>query len=312
MRRLLIPAVAFLALAFAAPAHAQSADPRAGLLVTPRWLNEHLKDANLVLLHVGPREGYPAKHIAGARFVEMSDVSAPHDMSKGMKPGERVLEMPTPERLREKLAALGISDASRVIVYVDDEWFSPSTRILLTLDYAGLGKQSSLMDGGLPAWTAAGYATTTEVPPARQGTLSPLRLKPLITTGAWVRDNATKPGYALVDGRASGFYDGVMPGGPETARRSGHIPGAKSIPFTTVWGADGKLLPADALAKLFRDAGVKAGDTIVGYCHIGQQATAMLFAARSLGMSYMLYDGSFEDWAYNDWPIELPKKGGAP
>ena len=169
------------------------------------------------------------------------------------------------------------------------------------------------MDGGLPAWTAAGFTTTTEAPPAAtHGKLSPLRLKPVITTGVWVRDNATKPGYALIDARAAGFYDGTMPGGPQTARRAGHIPGAKSLPFTAPWDTEGKLLPAEKLKQLFANAGVKKGDTVVGYCHIGQQATAMLFAARSLGIAYMLYDGSFEDWAYNDWPVENPKKGGTP
>ena len=312
MRRLLHSAVATLLLAVAAIARAQSADPRAALLVTPRWLNEHLRDANLVLLHVGPKKDYPDKHIAGARFIDMSDVSAPHDMSQGMKAGERMLEMPSPEQLRDKIAAFGISDDSRIVVYFDSEWISPATRVILTLDYAGLGKQTSLMDGGLPAWTGEGYATTAEVPAAKAGKLSPLRIKPVITTGIWVRDNAAKPGYALIDARAAVFYDGVEKGGPRSAQRSGHIPGAKSLPFTAPWDSAGRLLPATKLAELFQKAGVKKGDTVVGYCHIGQQATAMLFAARSLGFAYKLYDGSFEDWAYNDWPVEVPKKDGTP
>jgi thiosulfate/3-mercaptopyruvate sulfurtransferase len=50
---------------------------------------------------------------------------------------------------------------------------------------------------------------------------------------------------------------------------------------------------------------VKPGDTVVGYCHIGQQATGMLFAARSLGHKVLLYDGSFEDWsAHANYPVE--------
>ena len=51
---------------------------------------------------------------------------------------------------------------------------------------------------------------------------------------------------------------------------------------------------------MFEKAGVKANDTVVGYCHIGQQATAMLFAARSLGHPVLLYDGSFQDWSRHD------------
>ena len=55
-------------------------------------------------------------------------------------------------------------------------------------------------------------------------------------------------------------------------------------------------------------AGVKPNDTVIGYCHIGQQATAMLFAARSLGYKVVLYDGSFEDWSKRDLPVDNPKK----
>ena len=48
------------------------------------------------------------------------------------------------------------------------------------------------------------------------------------------------------------------------------------------------------------------GDTIIGYCHIGQQATAMLFAARTAGYKVLLYDGSFTDWQRRDLPVEKP------
>ena len=56
----------------------------------------------------------------------------------------------------------------------------------------------------------------------------------------------------------------------------------------------------------FTKAGVKPGDTVITYCHIGQQATAVLFAARTLGYKVMLYDGSFEDWSRRDLPVDNP------
>ena len=59
------------------------------------------------------------------------------------------------------------------------------------------------------------------------------------------------------------------------------------------------------LLQVFTKAGVQPGDTIIGYRHIGQQATAMLFAARTLGHPVLLYDGSFEDWSrHADYPVE--------
>ena len=60
------------------------------------------------------------------------------------------------------------------------------------------------------------------------------------------------------------------------------------------------------MQKLFADAGVKPGDTVVAYCHIGQQATAVLLAARTLGFKVLLYDGSFEDWSRKDYPVDNP------
>jgi len=63
------------------------------------------------------------------------------------------------------------------------------------------------------------------------------------------------------------------------------------------------------LAALFAKAGVKPGDTVVTYCHIGQQGTGTLFAARLLGYPVKLYDGSFEDWSNRS---ELPVEKSAP
>ena len=59
---------------------------------------------------------------------------------------------------------------------------------------------------------------------------------------------------------------------------------------------------------MFEQAGVRKGDTVIGYCHIGQQATAMLFAARAAGYKTVLYDGSFEDWSRRDLPVETTRR----
>ena len=70
------------------------------------------------------------------------------------------------------------------------------------------------------------------------------------------------------------------------------------------------MLKSDAeLAAIFAKAGVKPNDTVIGYCHIGQQTTAMLFAARTLGHPVLLYDGSFEDWSrHTDYPVDNPSE----
>jgi thiosulfate/3-mercaptopyruvate sulfurtransferase len=111
-----------------------------------------------------------------------------------------------------------------------------------------------------------------------------------------------------VDGRASSFYDGTDTGGSNgTEHKTGHIAGALSIPFTSITHDDLMLKSPDELQTLFTKAGVKPGDTVIGYCHIGMQTTAMLFAARTLGHEVLLYDGSFQDWSRRaDAPVANP------
>lgn len=281
-----------------------AASPRDAMVVSVPWLAEHLSDSNLVLLHVGEKPGYEAKHIAGARFVQMSDVSVSDRSGKGL-----ILEMPPADDLRQRLEALGISDKSRVVVYYGKDWVSPTTRIIYTLDYAGLGDRASLLDGGMDAWIAAGHDVTNVIPEAKKGTLSPLKINPIVVNAEFVRDHLKTPGFAIIDGRSAVFYDGVDTGGggPGGKHRTGHIAGAHSVPFEEVVDDHNVWKSPEQLAALFTKAGVKPDDTVVGYCHIGQQTTAMLFAARSLGHRVLLYDGSMEDWSrHADYPVDNP------
>jgi thiosulfate/3-mercaptopyruvate sulfurtransferase len=292
----------------AATARAQAA--RDKLLVTPSWVAAHLHDANLVLLHVGDQDKYPSTHLPGARFVDLGDISVSDrsSMNGGPTTGNGLtLEMPPAGALRTALANLGISDNSRIIIYSANGRISPATRVALTLDYAGLGARTSVMNGGLEAWQSEKRPTTDVIPPAaRPGKLSPLSREPIIVDASYVRAHTARPGVAIVDARAAAFYDGT-PRGSGSPMRAGHIPGAKSIPFTEVNDAEGKLKPAEQLLAVFKNAGVQPGDTVVAYCHIGQQATALLFAAQSLGHPVLLYDGSFEDWSrHADFPVENP------
>jgi thiosulfate/3-mercaptopyruvate sulfurtransferase len=297
-----LPLAVLAIAAFGLTADAQARNPRAELTVTPAWLAQHLTDPDLVVLHVGDRAEYDKAHIAGARYAGQRDVSVSSmDHDKGL-----MLELPTADSLRSQLAALGISDRSRVVVYYGNDWVSPATRIMFTLDYAGFGDRSALLDGGMNAWKEAGLPVTAEVPPARVGQLSTLKVKPVVVGIDYVKQRLGSPSLHLIDGRAAVFYDGVEEGN----NRKGHVPGARNIPFTEVTDDKLRLKSADALAKLFADAGVGPKDTVVAYCHIGQQATAVLFAARTLGHPVLLFDGSFQEWGRRtDLPVENPTGG---
>jgi len=289
-------AAAVLAAVFASPMAAQ---PAPSLVVSQDWLAAHLHDPDLVLLQVGTEETYTRGHIPGAHFADWMSL---HTMSGD--PKALTLEMPAAAELHDALEQMGISTTSHVVVYASDEYWSPSTRVVLTLDYAGL-KNVSYLDGGLHAWIAASRPVSTEIPAPHKGTLAPLTITPVIVDAAFVQSHKGTPGFAIVDARARSFYDGVQAGGPRDARKSGHIPGALSAPFDSFAAGDGQLKPASEIKALFDAAGVKPDDTVIGYCHVGQQATAMLFAARTVGHRVLLYDGSFEDWARRDLPVEV-------
>lgn len=284
---------------------AEAKDSRQSLVVPTSWLAAHLADPNLVLLHVGDKAEYAEQHIPGARYVSLRDIANSDQTAKGL-----ILEMPAAEDLRGRLEKLGISDDSKVVVYYGKDWVSPSTRVIFTLDYAGLGDRAVLLDGGMGAWRRDGHKVTAEVPPARTGKLKPLKVHPTIVDAAYVRAHLATPGMKLVDGRAAVFFDGVETGGMEPElHRIGHLPNAGSFPFTEVTNEELMLRSPDELRALLTKAGVKPGDTVLGYCHIGQQVTAVLFVARTLGHKVLLYDGAMQDWSrHPDYPMaELQK-----
>jgi thiosulfate/3-mercaptopyruvate sulfurtransferase len=292
--RLTVPylAAALLLAAAVVPSQRPAAESP---LVSVDWLAQHLKDPKLVLLHVGTKASYERAHIPGARYAYMMDLHTWEPLA---------LEMLPPETLRQKLAALGIGDESMVVIYSAPGGLGSATRMHLVLDHAGL-PPAKILQGGLPAWIAAGHQPTSDPSSATQGRLSPLKVSGVVVDADFVKAHLGKPGYAVVDGRARSFYDGVEAGGNEPQRhKAGHIPGALSIPFNTVQGQGETLKSVEELRRIFADAGVKPGDVVVGYCHIGVQVTLVLAAARTLGHRVLLYDGSFDDWSQRGLPVE--------
>jgi thiosulfate/3-mercaptopyruvate sulfurtransferase len=268
------------------------------MLVSTAWLGEHLKDRGLVILSVGPRANYDAAHIPGAAFVDMSAIAT-------SSPGA-TLEMPSLAKLKGAFEDLGISDNSRIVICFLTNYVTPATRVFFTLDYLGLGGQTSLLDGGFEAWRGEGRPVTSEVSRISRGTITQHPRSELIVDAAWVSANLNRPKIAIVDARAPEFYSGASAG---RMPRAGHIPGAVNVPFSSLADSANKLKDSPSLRKLLADAGIKQGDQIVSYCHIGQQATLVYFVARYLGYDARLYDGSFEDWSKRS---ELPVVGTAP
>jgi thiosulfate/3-mercaptopyruvate sulfurtransferase len=117
-------------------------------------------------------------------------------------------ELPSPEQLRDALEALGVSDHSRVVVYWDGDWMIQAARLALTLDYMGLGQQTSVLDGGMPMWKEEGRPLTTEIPTVLIGTLTRQPLHDMLVDADWVAEHLQDSGYALVDARSATLYNG--------------------------------------------------------------------------------------------------------
>jgi thiosulfate/3-mercaptopyruvate sulfurtransferase len=289
----------FVAASVSSFANAQTSQ-RDGLVVSTSWLKQHAADKDLVLLHVSNRKEYDAGHIPGARWLDV-DTVAPH----GPMGAALMLELPEFQALHQHLESLGVADSSRIVVYFIGDEVPTATRALFTLDAAGLSNRISLLDGGLRAWKRDGNETSKETPSATRSKLTPLSPRNVVADSDFVQKHLQAKGYKVIDARAAVFYDGVQVGmGQAPAKLKGHLPGAANIPFTSVTGTDLKLKPADQLAALFKAAGVEQGDRVIAYCHIGYQGTAVVFAARTLGIDAMLYDGSFQDWARRGLPVE--------
>jgi thiosulfate/3-mercaptopyruvate sulfurtransferase len=267
------------------------------MLVSTSWLAAHLNDSGLVVLSVGAKADYDKAHIAGAGYLDLANISA-----KGVP---LTLELPPMAELQQTFRALGVSNDSRIILYSIAATPQSTTRVFLTLDAMGLGRNVSLLDGGLPQWLSENRPVTTEVSARKPGTVEPCAREDVITDAAFVSANMQHPGVDIVDARLNSYYTGeqIPPN-----QRAGHVPGAASIPFNSLVDNLGKLKPADELGKIFTAAGIRQGDRVVSYCHVGQQATLVYFVARYLGYDARLYDGSWQDWSQR---TELPVKPGA-
>ena len=297
MKRLWLALTAILftvSLVTSAPAEG---DPkvRESLIVSTDWVSQHIHDDSLVLLQVGEKDEYLAGHIPGAQFITLADISTPR--GAGL-----TLELPSVAQLEAAFEKLGVSDKSRIVVYFGKDWVTPTARVFFTLDYLGLGDRTSILDGGLPAWRAGGKTVTSVVTVPKPGHFTPRPRTQLVVDAAWVSANLNKPGVMILDARAPKFYTGAEAG---QRPRAGHIPSARNIPFSSLVDDANRFKSAGALRELFNAAGVKPGDSVTTYCHIGQQASLLYFAARYLGYEPHLYDGSFEDWSHRpELPVE--------
>jgi thiosulfate/3-mercaptopyruvate sulfurtransferase len=269
----------------------------AGLLVSPSELAAMLKDPTVIVIAVANQPGdFEAGHVPGARFVRYADIAIDAD---GLQS-----ELPPVDQLRRALAAAGIGDRSKVIIYG-----SPiaATRMFFTLDYFG-HPYARVLNGGLNAWKANGGAIETG--PARATTvataLTPRPRPDRVVSADWIKERLSSTKMTLLDARPDAEFTGAD-GGMNGAHVRGHLPDAQQLVWNTLLDASGKFLPDAELRKKYDAIGAVKGTPLVSYCMIGMRASVTYFVARHLGYDARMYDGSIVDWTRRKLPAVTGK-----
>lgn len=272
---------------------------RQPILVSTDWLFNHLHDPSLVVLHITAfTSEYNAEHIPGARLVPWLSVVTPPP-----QPGSGGLtsELPPVAQLDSVLESVGVSDDSRIVLYGS---VVAAARLFWTLQELGFAGPLSILDGGLDAWREEKKPLTSAPPTITRGTFTPRPHTDVVVDAAWVKSHLQAPRTRIVDARLPYYYVGADSGG---MARAGHIPGAVNIPYTTLTKELSKYRDVKTLQHLFEDAGVREGEQVVAYCHVGQTASVVYVAAQLLGHDVRIYDGSFQDWAKrSELPVDVP------
>jgi thiosulfate/3-mercaptopyruvate sulfurtransferase len=276
-----------LLLSFAATALQAQAHP---VIVSTKWMDKRLNDRGVVVLHAGTKTEYDAGHLPGARFLPFTAVALQSD---GLS-----TQLPTPAYIDSLLESVGVSDGQHIVVYGQP---LIAARTLVTLERVGLRGKVSILDGGIDAWRESGRQVSFDAVPVSRGSFTPQPFDNVVDA-AWITRNGARNGIRVLDARAPEFHLGLSAG---STARAGRIPGARSIPFSSLTSELTTFRETGKIRKLFEQAGVMKGDTVVTYCHIGLQASLLYTAARSLGIPVRIYDGSFEDWAKrSELPVE--------
>lgn len=257
-------------------------------VVSADWLAANLDRVRLAdvrwALGEGPkRADYEDAHLPGAVFVDLdADLSDP--------PGERGRHpLPSPQRFAGTRARLGLHD--RPVVVYDDQSGAQAGRLWWMLD--AIEHEVAVLDGGLRAWV--GQMESGPGPEPAGGSVEPV---------PWPADrfveaddllDAIEAGGVLVDARSRERFVGEP---NPIDGRPGHVPGARSRPWTDNIGPDGRFLPVGELRAALGKVGVEPGADVLASCGSGVTGCHDLLAARLIGVEGgRLYTGSWSEWS---------------
>lgn len=231
---------------------------------------------------------YLAGHLPGAAFLHLDrDLSGPMNRRNGRHP------LPDPEALAARFGQVGISEKTQVVVY-DDAGGMIAGRLWWLLRWLG-HERVALLDGGFPAWVAAGRPVSRElVTPNPNRFVARMNPKMLVDVGQ-VAANLDQPEFVLLDARSPDRFRGEN----ETLDPvGGHIPGARNRFLKDNLGPDGRMKSREQLRAEFAAVlGEFSADRVVHQCGSGVSACLNMIAMEHAGLGgSRLYAGSWSEW----------------
>jgi thiosulfate/3-mercaptopyruvate sulfurtransferase len=279
-----------------------------GHLVDAAWLARHLGMRGLLVLDASV--GANRREFAAIPGARLFDLDGPLSAPDSPLPHT----MPSPEQFQRELRGLGLNETGTVVCY-DNAGLYSAARCWWMLRAMGFDRVA-VLDGGLPAWTAAGQPRQKSAPPA--ATPGDFVARPrtgMLVDSSVVLSALTDSSSAVMDARASERFHGRVPE-PRPGLRGGHMPGAVNLPFTDLQDEAGLLLPPHALRARFAEAlGAHASSTpaaatpdrLLFSCGSGVTACVLALGATLAGYHDLaVYDGSWSEWGLpsSDLPVE--------
>jgi len=271
-------------------------------LVSTDWLARHLGEPDLVVidsswfmpsLRRSGRAEYLAAHIPGARYLDIDAVSDRTNPAPHM--------LPTAAAFGEAMEQLGVGSGDRIVVY-DNSLTRTAARGWFMLRHFGADKVA-ILDGGFQKWLVEGRPTESGEPPQRDAKFEAAERDEVVTKQQLLAGT----GLPWVDARGRPRFEGSE-ADPRPGVAPGHAPGARNLPFGSLYRDDGTFKPVDDLRRLFAEAGVDPKRPFVASCGSGVTANSLIFAAHLIGNDdTRLYDGSWSEWGSDP---ETPKALG--
>lgn len=283
-------------------------------LIRPDALKEFLAKGakNIILLDASftlpgqtplPHEGFISAHIPGAQFFDIKSCADQENPLPHMLCDQ--------EQFQSTLRALNIGTDHTVIIYGQKGILMGPARAWWTFRAFGFDTVC-VLDGGLPAWQAAGGAVESGPPKLTMpqlstfAALSDQRDRLLISRNDVLRALNTKE-TIILDARPQDRYEGQTPE-PRKGLQSGHIPGSHNIPCNSLVDSNGFLKSKEELHTIFAPVLSDKPQKIFTSCGSGVTACVIALALFRLGYKDIpVYDGSWAEWGQESLGLPIAK-----